>query len=270
MTATSPYARVERPRLLQRANPLAVAAAVAPGIVVAFTAPGPATPCALLVLATLAVAAGVRVPTRHRVLVFAGPVLFTLFASLTLGLWTPADDVAGTPLLLAAGPFEYRLGTWLAGLAISLRLGAVLALALVPGVASTGPDVVRAAVQNLRVPYRIGYTALASFRFVPRFSRELAQIRAAHRVRGTARGRGPLAAIRRGTGYLVPLLAGALRHAERVALAMDARAFGAHPARTERILLPFRGGDIVLVAVTWALIAAALWLPLSVPDVRPA
>ena len=31
----------------------------------------------------------------------------------------------------------------------------------------------------------------------------------------------------------MPLLAGAIRHAERVALAMDARAFGAHPDRTE-------------------------------------
>jgi hypothetical protein len=36
----------------------------------------------------------------------------------------------------------------------------------------------------------------------------------------------------------VPLLAGAIRHAERVALAMDARAFGAHPDRTERHLVP--------------------------------
>lgn len=257
MTASAgPYARVENPRALQRANPLAVAAAVAPGIVVAFAVPGLAAPGALLVLATAAVALGVRVPPHHRAFVFAGPVLFTLFASLTLGLWTPSDDVAGTPLILAVGPFEYRVGTWLAGLAVSLRLGAVLALALVPGVASTGPDVVRAAVQNLRVPYRIGYTALASFRFVPRFSRELAQIRAAHRVRGTTRGRGPLAALRRGTGYLVPLLAGALRHAERVALAMDARAFGAHPTRTERTLLPFRRADAALVAVAWLLIAA--------------
>ena len=52
-------------------------------------------------------------------------------------------------------------------------------------------------VQNLRVPYRIGYTALAALRFVPRFGHELEVIRAAHRVRGTDARRGPVAAVRR-------------------------------------------------------------------------
>ena len=95
-------------------------------------------------------------------------------------------------------------------------------------------------VQQLRVPYRIGYTALAAFRFVPRFGHELEVIRQAHRVRGAHGGRGPFSAMARWAGYIVPLLAGAIRHAERVALAMDARAFGAYPDRTERHLVPWR------------------------------
>ena len=260
-TAVGAFARVERPRLLQRANPLAVATAVAPGIVVALTARTPAIPLALLLLATAAVGFGVRIPARYRLLVLAGPALFALVASLTLGLWTPSGHTADSPLLFQVGAFEYRVATWLAGLEISLRLGAVFALALVPGVASTGPDVVRAAVQHLRVPYRVGYTALASFRFVPRFSRELAQIRAAHRVRGTVGGRGPVAVVRRSAGYLVPLLAGALRHAERVALAMDARAFGANTTRTERTSLPLRWTDGLLVFLAWTCIGITLQIP---------
>lgn len=257
MTAAAvPVADDARSRLLHRTNPLAVGAAVVPGIVVALTSLRPAAPLLLLAAATLAVAVLARVPPRQRLWVLAGPTAFVLVASLTLGLSVPADAAAGTPVLLRLGGFEYRVGTWLAGLALALRLGAALALALVPGVAATGPDVVRAAVQNLRVPYRLGHTALASFRFVPRFSHELAQIRAAHRVRGTAGGRGPVAHVRRTARYLVPLLAGALRHAERVAHAMDARAFGAHPSRTERHQVPFRGRDAALVAVAWALTAA--------------
>ncbi|GAA1954314.1 energy-coupling factor transporter transmembrane component T [Microbacterium deminutum] len=47
----------------------------------------------------------------------------------------------------------------------------------------------------------------------------------------------------------MPLLAGAIRHAERVAPAMDARAFGAHPDRTERHVVPFRARDTVFVVV---------------------
>ena len=63
---------------------------------------------------------------------------------------------------------------------------------------------------------------------------------------------GPLAAV-------IPLLAGAIRHAERVALAMDARAFGAYPTRTERHLVPFRLRDVVFVALFWIVSAALLW-----------
>ena len=112
---------------------------------------------------------------------------------------------------------------------------------------ATNGAMVPAGVQQLRVPYRIGYTALAAFRFVPRFGYELDVIRQAHRVRGAHGGRGPFAAAARWWGYVVPLLAGGIRHAERVALAMDARAFGAHADRTERHLVPWRGADTALV-----------------------
>ena len=57
----------------------------------------------------------------------------------------------------------------------------------------------------------------------------------------------------------MPLLAGAIRHAERVALAMDARAFGAHPTRTERYLVPFRARDAVFIVLFWAASGALLW-----------
>jgi energy-coupling factor transport system permease protein len=117
---------------------------------------------------------------------------------------------------------------------------------------------VRALVQQLRVPYRIGYTALAAFRFVPRFGHELDVIRQAHRVRGAHGGRGPFAAMARWWGYIVPLLAGAIRHAERVALAMDSRAFGAYPDRTERHIVPWRTRDTVFILAFWVVTAGIL------------
>ena len=55
---------------------------------------------------------------------------------------------------------------------------------------------------------------------------------------------------------VVPLLAGAIRHAERVALAMDARAFGAHPDRTERTISRWRRRDTVFVIAFWVAGAA--------------
>jgi energy-coupling factor transport system permease protein len=78
-------------------------------------------------------------------------------------------------------------------------------------------------------------------------------------VRGTDTGRGPLAAARRTAATAVPLLAGAIRHAERVALAMDARAFGAHRTRTERTISRWRTRDTVFVVAYW-LVAAAVFV----------
>ena len=159
----------------------------------------------------------------------------------------------------------WQLGSWtlyggalVVGFATGLRIAAIVALALIAGLSTTGPDLVRSTVQQLRVPYRIGYTALAAFRFVPRFGHELEVIRQAHRVRGAHGGRGPFAAIARWSGYIVPLLAGAIRHAERVALAMDARAFGAYPDRTERHIVPFRARDVVFIVLFVAASAAIL------------
>jgi energy-coupling factor transport system permease protein len=53
-------------------------------------------------------------------------------------------------------------------------------------------------------------------------------------------------------------MAGAIRHAERVALAMDARAFGAYPDRTERHIVPFRARDVVFIAL-FLLASAAIF-----------
>ena len=189
-----------------------------------------------------------------------------LVLSAAMALWTDPTQVARTPTLLTIGGWTLHAGAVEVGLATGLRLAAILALALIPGLTSTGPELVRAGVQQLRVPYRIGYAALAAYRFVPRFGDELQTIRAAHRVRGTHGGRGPFARIARGWGYIVPLLAGAIRHAERVALAMDSRAFGAYPTRTERHESPFRARDVafpILMFLASAAIAVAFfpWRP---------
>nr|MDQ2697790.1 energy-coupling factor transporter transmembrane protein EcfT [Actinomycetota bacterium] len=63
--------------------------------------------------------------------------------------------------------------------------------------------------------------------------------------------------------YAVPLLASAIRHAERVALAMDARAFGAHPTRTERVISRWRARDSMFVLLFWVASAAIFWVGLA-------
>lgn len=246
-------------RFLHGLNPLAKFLAPVPAMILLVFVRDAATPLAFLVLSYALVLVGVRFSPRLAGILFLAVPAAVLVVGTGFSLWTDAARVDETAVAWQVGGWTMYTGALLIGFATALRLAAILALALIAGLSTTGPDLVRAMVQQLRVPYRIGYTALAAFRFIPRFGHELDVIRQAHRVRGAHGGRGPFSAIARWTGYVVPLLAGAIRHAERVALAMDARAFGAHPDRTERHLVPWRARDTVFVIALWLVSAAIFW-----------
>ena len=243
-------------RFLHALNPLAKLAAPLPFMVGLVFTRGFAIPIAFIVLVTALLLVGARLTPRGALALVLGTPIAVLVFGVTFGVWVDPSRIdetsaAASVVLVQIGEWQFTLAAYLVGLATSLRLAALLLLSLIAGLTSTGPEFARAMVQNLRVPYRIGYTALAALRFVPRFGHELEVIRAAHRVRGTDTRRGPVAAVRRAIGYSIPLLASAIRHAERVALAMDARAFGAHATRTERILSRWRVRDTVFVAAFW-------------------
>jgi energy-coupling factor transport system permease protein len=265
-TRIDPYAGVVAAspvRFLYRLNPLAKLAGPAPAMVVLVFVRDLATPLAFLALAYTVLLVGARLTPRLLALLALALPAAVVVVGLGFALWTDAARVDHDVVIVRIGGWTLYGAALEIGLATGLRLVAIVALALIAGLTTTGPDLARSLVQQLHVPYRIGYTAMAAFRFVPRFRHELEVIRAAHRVRGSHGGRGPFAAVARWAGYVVPLLAGAIRHAERVALAMDARAFGAHPTRTERYLVPFRARDIVFIVLFWAASAALLviWFP---------
>jgi energy-coupling factor transport system permease protein len=243
----APTAAAPAWRFLHALNPLAKLAGVVPAMLLLLAVRDLVTPACILALAYAVILTGSRMTRMAALLLFVAVPVGVLAIGLGFSLWVDASGVDHTAPVIQIGGWTLFSGALQVGFATALRLGAILALALIGGLTTTGPDLVRASIQQLRVPYRIGYTALAAYRFVPRFGHELAVIRAAHRVRGYHGGRGPLSRIARGWGYVVPLLAGAIRHAERVALAMDSRAFGAHPTRTERHIVPFRARDTVFI-----------------------
>ncbi len=237
-------------RFLHHLNPLAKLAAPLLGIVAVLFTRDIATPLALIALAYLVLLTGARLTRTLALVLFVVMPAGILLVALGLAIWTdPATIVDRGPIVWSVGDLHMRQGVLLSGLSASLRLGAMFTLAFLGGATTTGPDLVRSAVQHLHLPYRIGYTALAAYRFIPRFRHELGIIRAAHRVRGRNATGGPFAALARGWGYVLPLMAGAIRHAERVALAMDSRAFGAHPTRTERHEVPWNWFDWLYIAL---------------------
>lgn len=253
-TATRPAAR----RSLQTLNPLATIAATLPVIVVLVFTRDILTPAVFIGIAYLLLLTGTRMTSRRLILLLVALPVAAAVLTVGFGLWTDSSDLDHSVELLRIGDYRLFLSAFEVGAATALRLVSILSLALLTGLTSSGPDMVRSAVAHLRVPYRVGYAALASYRFVPRFRYELDVIRKAHRARGARGGRGPIAALRRTIGYIVPLLASAIRHAERVSLSMDARAFGAHPTRTERYEVPLRVRDVVFVVVFWVVAAVTI------------
>lgn len=242
-------------RDLRTYDPLVTAFGPLPVVVWVFTTRDLLTPALVGLAALLVILVMIRPPRRVVAVLLLGLPALAAVMTVSFGVLTDPRDVDGTTLLATVGPFHLWSGALETGLATSLRTCALLLLVLVGGLSTTGQDVVRALVQQLRVPYRVGCAALAALRFVPRFGHELEVIRAAHRVRGVDHGRGPVAAARRRLGYAVPLLAGGIRHGERVSLAMEARGFGAHATRTERVLVPFRVRDVVFLLATWGVAA---------------
>ena len=108
------------------------------------------------------------------------------------------------------------------------------------------------------MPYRLGAAGIASIAFITRFQDDFVLLRTARALRGVGDRWGPLAPVVRWIGSILPLMILAIQHAERVALSMDSRAFGAHRRRTEMTDEPWRGRDWGVVVLTWAL-ALIIW-----------
>lgn len=258
VTAATTAMVTPRRRFLHRLNPLAKIVATVPAVIALVSFADVTRPVLLLTVALALILLGADLTRRRLLLVVLGFPAATLALSFSFGVMISGDQAAGGSPIFTFGAYTFTTMMWLAGLTTALRLTAIVALTLIAGLTMTGQEFVRSLVQQARLPYRIAYAALAAIRFIPRIRVELDTIRAAHRVRGVAAGQGPLAGLRRRLAYTVPLLAGSIRHAERVALAMETRAFGAYGHRTERSSMSFRKRDAAFVLLFWAITTAIL------------
>nr|WP_051281442.1 ATP-binding cassette domain-containing protein [Actinomyces slackii] len=159
---------------------------------------------------------------------------------------------------LQAATRVYEPGT---AAAAGTGIGALVSLALVSGIATDPEALIRTLTGTFRVPYRLGSAGIAATAFITRFHGDFTLLRTARALRGIGRRWGPAAPVLRWAGSIVPLMIIAIRHAERVALSMDSRAFGAHRRRTELRDEPWRLIDWAVVACVWA-VAAWVWVTL--------
>jgi energy-coupling factor transport system permease protein len=150
-------------------------------------------------------------------------------------------------LLLQIGPFLVHREALSFGLGICLRLLCVISYSSL-FVRTTDPSLlVGSLIHQARLPRRVAYSVLAAFRFLPLLQQEAALIRDAHRLRGGYR-EGLLARLAGVRRLGIPLLAGGIRQAERLAMSMDARGFSFPGERTYYRRPVVRAADCLFLA----------------------
>jgi energy-coupling factor transport system permease protein len=225
---------------------LGVAAAWLVGLVATLD---PRVPVVLTIAAVLGAVALGRVQSvefvRGAVPLWIAAIVIGGFNALFAG--ANADPAARE--LARAGPLRLTEPALTAGGAIALRVIAIAAASVAFARTTDPTALVDSLVQQARAPERFAYGALAAYQALPRLSGDLLTLRQARRIRGLRASWHP--------AILVALLALAVRHADRVAVAMDARAFGLS-RRTHFRPRRWNVADAVVAAGGLAALAVAL------------
>ncbi len=148
---------------------------------------------------------------------------------------------------------------------VGMRLAVMLLMGLIL-LGSTRIEELSMALCRCGVPFPAAFALTLAFRLVPLFGEALSSIVTAQRCRGLDPGEGgPITHIRRHLPLLVPLVLSSLRSADRIALALESRGLGmrADGQRTSIIEARFGSGEILLVCVSAAAAATAVWLAVA-------
>lgn len=192
-----------------------------------------------------------RIPVR-RLAAAAAPLWF---AALTVGFFNAVFAAANVDPTAAEvtriGPLRLTEPALVGAAGVAARIVAIAVIGVVIGRTTDSTALVDALVGGAHVPDRFAYGALAAYQALPRLAEDLATLRQARRIRGL-----------RGSWHprvLVGLLVLAVRHGDRLALAMDARGFGAG-SRTRYRTVRWTALDPIAAAAALAILVAVLVL----------
>ena len=142
-------------------------------------------------------------------------------------------------------------------LSLAFRVIAFSSISLLFALTTKPVKFVMSLMQQFRLSPKLAYSIMVGYQFLPVVKEEFLQIRHAHRLRGVGYEKWWWQRIYGMRRMLIPLLAAAVRRAERAAFAMEARAFTGEP-RTEFFKpVPVRINDWVLVALFLTLLFAS-------------
>jgi energy-coupling factor transport system permease protein len=173
------------------------------------------------------------------------------------------------PAILEIGPVRIGAETAVNGAGLAVRLVGIALAGILATATSQPTDLADSLVQQLRVSPRFAVGALAAFRLLPLLALEWQTIAMARRARGIDAGRNPVAALRLFAGQMLALLIGAVRRGSRLAMAMEARGFGARACRSVARVQRLRAGDWGWILGAAALAAVAIGVSVLAGTWRP-
>jgi energy-coupling factor transport system permease protein len=207
----------------------------------------------LLAIIPLSVMIGLaRIPLKTILLRMSPFILF--FISST---WMLAAYGKGETVLLEWAWFRFTEEGLSNGLNIGFRMIGFVLYGLLFTMTTDMTNFILSLMQQCRLRPKWAYALLAGFRFVPMFREEFEQIKAAHRIRGVSQLKGIRGKWESLLRYTIPLLAQAIRKAERVAVALEARGFDGSWNRTFYRRIPYGYKDaayLVLVGLLNAMV----------------
>ncbi|MDR5697377.1 MAG: energy-coupling factor transporter transmembrane component T [Armatimonadota bacterium] len=243
------YLYVDGDSVLHRLDPRPKLLSVIAVILLAVSAEHPALPAALQALALLGIAVAGAWSSLRRV-----RALLVVITGFSVLVWTLLSRGA-TPLVGFVA-----LESVLFGLSTGLKLSATITASVV-WLATTRNEEIAAGLIRMGVPYRMAFAFSAALRMVPTFVGAGATIIEAQRARGldVERG-GPVRRMRNYLPMMVPVFAAALRSAHQMAMALEAKGFGAQPKRKYLLQLRMHGADWLAVGLAAAAAAASVWI----------
>jgi energy-coupling factor transporter transmembrane protein EcfT len=158
------------------------------------------------------------VPLRELLRGLAPLVLAAAGVAAFTAIFAAANSAPGAVPLLDVGPMVVSVAGAQAGLLVAARLLAIGAISVSFASTTSPTALVDALVQQAHLSDRFAYGALAAYGALPRLGADLRALREARALRGLRADLHPR--------LLVALLVLAIRHAERLGVAMDARGFG--------------------------------------------
>jgi energy-coupling factor transport system permease protein len=188
-------------------------------------------------------------PPRAFLRAGGAPLAAALGITLTNLVFGAANADPAAAELVRLGPLRLTQPALEAALALGARVLAIVATGIVFAGAVAPTRLADALVGQARVSPRFAYGALAAYGAVPRLADDLAVLRAVRRARGLAWSWHPR--------LFMGLLVRAIRHADQLALAMDARGFDIGRRSSYR---PLRWGwpDLVVGVGGVAVLVAAI------------